>query len=291
MTDLSEIRSLAIPDESALSSGASAAVRMAEAFTIENDDDFAMAAEELRAIKAKGKQLEEKRVSLVEPLNKVVKAINDLFRGPIGALTSAEGTFKSRMVEYSTQKERKAAEERRAAQAAVEAEQRRLREQAEQIEAEARARQRVADEEAARVAAAARAEAERLQREGDEAAAAKVREKAEAARAEAARVAEQEAQTTNAQIAAVQATAAVITAPAFDTRAPTVKGISTAKSVDFEVTDLLALVKHIAAHPELLSLVRADDVKLRAYTRGLGMACALPGVRVSEKSTLSARAA
>ena len=70
---------------------------------------------------------------------------------------------------------------------------------------------------------------------------------------------------------------------------PAVKGISTSTNVDFEVNDLHALVKHVAAHPELINLITADSVKIRAYVRGLGMATNLPGVRVFEKQTMSAR--
>lgn len=69
---------------------------------------------------------------------------------------------------------------------------------------------------------------------------------------------------------------------------PKVAGVATRTSVEFEVVDLLQLVQHIAKHPELLALVQADSVKLRAYVRGLGMACQLPGVRVFEKAGLSA---
>jgi len=72
---------------------------------------------------------------------------------------------------------------------------------------------------------------------------------------------------------------------------PKAAGISTSKKIEFEVVDLHALVKHIAAHPELIALVRQDDVKLRAYVKGLGLAAALPGVRVFEDRVMSARAA
>jgi hypothetical protein len=79
----------------------------------------------------------------------------------------------------------------------------------------------------------------------------------------------------------------VAAAPAV-AEAPKVAGVSTRTSVDFEVVDLLQLVQHIAKHPELINLVVEDSVKLRAYVRGLGMACQLPGVKVFEKATLSA---
>lgn len=70
--------------------------------------------------------------------------------------------------------------------------------------------------------------------------------------------------------------------------APKVAGVAMRTTVDFEVVDLLQLVQHIAKHPELISLVTDDSVKLRAYVRGLGTACNLPGVRVFEKASLSA---
>lgn len=69
---------------------------------------------------------------------------------------------------------------------------------------------------------------------------------------------------------------------------PKVAGVSMRSTLDFEVVDLLALVRHIAQHPELIALVQADSAKLRAYTKGLGGACNLPGVRVYEKASLAA---
>lgn len=70
--------------------------------------------------------------------------------------------------------------------------------------------------------------------------------------------------------------------------APKVAGLATRTSVEFEVVDLLQLVQHVAAHPELIGLLAVDSVRLRAYVKGLGLDCQLPGVRVFEKSSLSA---
>ncbi len=81
----------------------------------------------------------------------------------------------------------------------------------------------------------------------------------------------------------------VVAVPVQSTTRPATKGISTSTTIDYEVHDMLELVKHIAAHPELIGLVVADSVKLRNYVRGLGMACKLPGVRVFGKQTMSAR--
>jgi hypothetical protein len=79
----------------------------------------------------------------------------------------------------------------------------------------------------------------------------------------------------------------VASAPAV-VEAPKVAGVSMRSTVDFEVVDLLQLVQHVAKHPELLPLLTVDSVKLRAYTKGLGTACNLPGVKVFEKASLAA---
>lgn len=81
----------------------------------------------------------------------------------------------------------------------------------------------------------------------------------------------------------------VIAAPVAVPDAPTAKGISTTTTIDFEIVNLLALVQHISQRPELISLIAADTTKVRAYVRGLGMQCNLPGVRVFQKQSLSAR--
>lgn len=81
----------------------------------------------------------------------------------------------------------------------------------------------------------------------------------------------------------------VVATPVAVPAAPAVKGISTSTTVDFEVVDLLALVQHVAAHPELVGLLAVDTTKLRAYVRGLGLQTNLAGVRVFQKQSLAAR--
>lgn len=80
----------------------------------------------------------------------------------------------------------------------------------------------------------------------------------------------------------------IVAAPPATPEPTKVQGLASRTTVEFEVTDLHALVKHIAATPELIALVAPDSVKLRAYVRGLGTACQLPGVRVFEKASLAA---
>lgn len=127
---------------------------------------------------------------------------------------------------------------------------------------------RIANEQRLAAEKAAQVERERLQAEADALKA--------AGRAGEAAVKEQVAQ---------MVVAAPAPAPA---AAPKVAGVKTTTTVDFEVVDLLALVQHVAAHPELIGLIAADSTKVRAYVRGLGMATKLPGVRVFEKTGIAA---
>jgi hypothetical protein len=124
--------------------------------------------------------------------------------------------------------------------------------------------------------------------------------KAAEARAEAERAAQAERERLNAEATVLAAAgrdgealikaqvAELIVAAAPVAELPKAAGIATRTTVDFEVTDMLALVQHIATHPELVGLIAADNVKIRAYVKGLGLAARLPGVRVFEKATLAA---
>lgn len=87
-----------------------------------------------------------------------------------------------------------------------------------------------------------------------------------------------------------QATAAALSVPVAVPAPARVKGISTSRLMDFEITNLHALVCHVAQHPELTSLLVPDSVKLRAELRATERNAKLPGVRVFEKRSMSARA-
>ena len=258
---LAPIAALTIPDIAAMTGRAQAALGFIESFTITSSEDYGLAAEELQAIKRRAKMLEESRTAITGPINVGLKAVNDLFRGPAELLTRGEQMLKSTMLAYDQEQERIAAEARRQAEAVAAAERKRLDE-------EAAARQREAQAQAKAAADAAAA--------GDAQAAALATAAAQRAQAEA-------------QTAAM--TSQMVVASPVATGKTKAAGISTTKKLDFEVTDLVALVAHIAAHPELINLVVADSVKLRAYVKGVGMACNLPGVRVFEDRVLSARAA
>jgi len=258
---LAPIAALSVPDSTALTSRAQSALVFIQGFEIATAEDYGLAADELRAVKLKANAIEDQRTAITGPINKGLKAINDLFRGPATLLEQAERIIKSKMLAWDQEQQRLAAEARARAEAAAAAERKRLDEEAAAAQREAQAQA---------------AAAEAAQAAGDAQAAALATAAAQRAQAEA-------------QTAAI--TSQMVTAPVVTAPVAKVAGISTAKKLDFEVVDIGALVKHIAAHPELLALVRTDDVKLRAYVKGLGMACQLPGVRVFEDRVLSARAA
>lgn len=258
---LAPVAALSIPDSIALTNRAQAALTFIQSFEIANGEDYGLAAEELQAIKGRSKKLEEQRTSITGPINAALKAVNDLFRGPAQLLAQGEQLLKSKLLAYDQEQQRIAAEQRRAAEEAAAAERKRL-------EAEAAECQREAEKQAA---AAAKAQAE-----GDAQAA--VFAQASMARAQA------EAQ-------AATSTALMVTAAPPAAAPGKAKGLSTSTKVDYEVVNLLALVQHVAAHPELINLLTADSVKLRAYVKGVGISCQLPGVRVFEERVMSARAA
>lgn len=302
---LTEVKALSVPDMAVMTRSADSALRMAQTFVIANEDDYQLAGDELAAVKGRINKLEATRTGITGPMNKALDAINALFKGPMGVLKSAEASLKTSMLTYHEEQERKAAEARRVAAAAAEAERQRIAEEARKVEQAAAAeRQRIAAE-AARVAAASKAEQDRLAQEaaaaaaaGNGAAAAEAERAAAASRLQAdldaqqAKQRDQEAEQRASEFAAAMRHQMAVTSAAvtsIDTAKA--KGTSVKVTVDYEVTSLISLVKHISENPALISLVMEDSVKLRAYVRSMGLNANLPGVRVFSKNTMSAKAA
>jgi type IV secretory pathway TrbL component len=130
------------------------------------------------------------------------------------------------------------------------------------------------DKEAAQAAFAAIEKAERERVEA-EAAASQARMAQEAAQAEA---------------DANEMTALVTTAAPVQTSAK-VSGISTSKSWKARITDKEALVKHIAAHPELLDWVEIKMTGINGMAKALKQNMQIPGVEAYPDISVSARAA
>jgi hypothetical protein len=130
---------------------ASALVAAAKAFRVTTVETYSEAGERLKAIKGAAKRLEDKKRTLLNPVNATLKAIRDLFRAPEDELLEAENLYKRELAGYSAR-----------------------------LEAERRVAQQAADE-------AARKERERFERQAaaDAAKAAKEREAGNLAKAEA----------------------------------------------------------------------------------------------------------
>lgn len=259
-TILAPVAALQVPDSALLQSKAQRMLAFVEAITINDQATYELAASELQALKGRAKEIEGQRTSITGPLNDALRAVNSLFRGPGELFAQAEAALKRKMLDYTTRQERIAAEARAKA------------------EAEAAAIRKAAEDEAiakAREAQAAAEAAAKAQAEGDQASASLAQAATIRAQAEA-----------SAAMLAAQLTAAPAAPVAAVAQA---KGISTTTKLEPRVVNLLALVQHVAANPELIGLLAVDSVRLRAYAKGLGAACNLPGVAIEEVKTMSAR--
>lgn len=127
------------PTSAHLARGAQAALDMATAFDVADDASYALAAEELSAIKGRAARLEEQRKAITRPMDEAKAAVMDLFRGPLQLLQQAEAGLKGKMLAYTQAAQRRAAEERRRAEEAAAAERARLAAEAAALEQQGRA--------------------------------------------------------------------------------------------------------------------------------------------------------
>ena len=275
----------------------------AQSYAIDCPEMYEAAAEDLKAVKTKWKEIEAKRTEIVAPLNKAVKAVNDLFRAPLEYLTQAEGVLKGALLTYDNEQERirKAEQERleaiaRAEQARLRAEaeaaekaQREARQEAERIERVAREKAQ-AEEEAARrlIAQAKNAEARAEAEKAAEAARIKADAERQAREIENARLAEEARE--KAEIAQEKVLEAqLMPAPVVQNEKPKVAGLSGREKYKASVTDMAMFVKACADNPQWLALVKVDESALNKLAGALKTALTIPGVRVYAEKTLASR--
>ncbi|HEY2605095.1 MAG TPA: hypothetical protein VGJ10_03625 [Paraburkholderia sp.] len=255
------------PDQ-ALFKSAINALSTAKAYQIDSADMRDLAARELTKIKTLQKDVDTKRKNITQPIDAAKKAVMDLFRAPLEYLDQAEVILKGSIQTFDRAEEQK-----------------RIAEQARLEEAARAERARLAQEAAAREAAA-REEADKIQRAADEAAAAGKAEDAARLASEAQSRVEQGA----AEVATLQQTATLVTAPM--TAAPRVTaGVSTRKVWKAEISDKIALIRYVAEHPEYVDLLEANMPAVNKIALALKANCPLAGVRVFEDSVIAARAA
>lgn len=204
--------------------------------SVNSPEDYASAADELSKIKAVAKQIDEQRKELTKPIDKEKQRVMDYVRPFTDALTRAESAFKSALINYDNEQERK----RRLAEAS-EAE--RLRKEQEKIEARA----------------------EKAEASGKT-------EKADALR---------EIASTN----VYSAPAAIATAEPLK-----VSGLSSRKVFSAEVTDLMTLVKAVAAGTVPIKALSADMTFLNKMAAALKDEYDYPGTKLVIGTSMASRA-
>ena len=187
----------------------------AKGYAVSSVAEFENAANELKAIKAKAKEIDGQRVFLKAPVLEQAKRIEDFFRAPLKFLADAESLLKRAMLGFQQAEEAKRVEAERKAQEAARKEQEDLRRKA--VEAE-----RVAAEKAAE-----------LNRQAEAAAAAGRAEEAAKLAAKAEAVTEK----AEAKAGAIQEQAASVIIPTIAREQPKISGISTRKVWKHRVAD------------------------------------------------------
>lgn len=120
-----------IPAEAqALAEQTSAVANVPTAIIIRSNDDYEAAGERLKLFSAKEKEVEDMRKRLKSPIIAAGKAIDAFFDAPLKRLASARAAYKTGMLGYQQEEERKRRELEAKAQEAVRKEREKLEEQA-----------------------------------------------------------------------------------------------------------------------------------------------------------------
>lgn len=294
---------LPLPTGDAVARRARGVLDLMMSMEISDPDMLATARDELGGIKSLWERIEEERKVITVPLNTVLDNANGYYQPALKTLKLAEKTLKDKIGAFLDAEEEKAR--------ALKREQDRLLQlERDRLEAERQRIQREADAAAEKLRREADAAAQKLaqdeltlreqmrsaQQAGDTAQAVELRRQTADVIETTARVIEDgEAsarhleQRAAIETANIEATAAVMVAlPEAPVATARSVGLSSTKTMDCEVVDLVALVKHISASPELIGLLEVNTKALRAYTKALGMNAQLPGVRFFEKRTIRA---
>lgn len=140
MTDIDTQQALAVQELQPIIQSASAYASTIEGLEIHDDDNLAMAGDLKKDLSHYRRKLEDKRTSLVKPLNKVVKDINELFKAPRDQIDVLLSKLSKKMNGYVARQEQIEREKRQE-------EEREARERAQRLrEAEEVARKASAEE-------------------------------------------------------------------------------------------------------------------------------------------------
>lgn len=106
-----------------------------EAFRLITAIDYLEAAERLKQVKAKQKELKARREKITKPLNEALRSIRELFGKPESALDTAESILKGAISAYDAEQERQRREQQRRLDEAAEKDRQRLLQQAQRAAA------------------------------------------------------------------------------------------------------------------------------------------------------------
>lgn len=221
------------------------------AITIQNQDQYDQAAIDLKSLKTRARELDERRKSLTIPLDNAKKGIMDFFKGPIDALKSAAEHIEGAILKYQHQQEAKRiAEENRLREL--------QRQQEEKLRLEAEAKQK---------------EAEKLARQAEAELAKGNQAKAEAlaAKAEAASdIAEASEQTAGVLASSM---------PTVDSMVKKMAGVATRKVFSFEIIDANQIPREY---------LKPDETKIGQVVRVTKGTLQIPGVKIICRETVAA---
>lgn len=265
-------------------------VEEARALIIDSPDMAEVAAEDMRSVKARAKRLKELRDLFVAPAKQIIETADGIFKPQITALVEAEGVYKGKLMAWTTEQERIAAEARRKA----EAEARALREAAERQAAAERAKAEAEAAEKRRQAEAAAAAQRKAEEEGNARA-------AKAAAAKAAALAEEARQVTDnaeAKVAELTMTAAAA-APVAIAQAAKPSGFSARKNwvaeLDDGVDETRAVVLIAQAitggRADLIGLLKLDLSAASRLAKAQEQHMSVPGLRAVNRPIAASRAA
>ncbi|WP_211441451.1 hypothetical protein [Collimonas humicola] len=277
----------ALPQKAALEKVADSVNAVANSITINSPAMYEIAVEELTELQRKVDDLTEQRFKITRPMDASKKEVMDLFRGPIERCEAGIAFLKKLMLDYVTAEKKRAAESQRIAD--EQARQERLR-----LEKEARDQQAAADQKvreaqaAAEKAAAATKVAEEATAAGDTEAANKASAEALAATQMQA-AAQADAEVAHARVTLNQTIASVMTAPVVASAAPKIAGVSTSERWTAEVTDLLTLVKYVAANPQYITFLQANMTPIKQMATSLKANMKIDGVRAFPQAGITAR--
>lgn len=207
-------------------------LQIARVYKVTSPEMYQAAADDLRALKTRAREIEEKRKSMVQPLDQARRAIQDFFRPAQELYDQAEQLIKRAMIVYDDEQVRIRREEEAKQRRLIEEEQRRLADEAAKAEAD---RKRLEEEARKAEAAGQHDQAEQLEREAQ----AKL------------------AETNAARDAAATMPTTIVTA----TEAPKAEGVSFTETWSAEVVDLMTLIVAVAS-VDLLKHCNGDPTKL-----------------------------